>query len=282
MDQAAWRRAAGSRAGAVGLATASRSGSLTLVGIGIAAGAHLTAEARAALEAADEVLHVAADPVSSAWLETLNPRSRSLHGLYEPGAPRDRIYDAIAEELVRPVRAGRRVCAAFYGHPGVLARPAHAALALARSDGLDARMLPAVSALDCLFADLGLDPADTGLQTYDATDFLVRGLRPDTSAALVLWQISVIGRTRWSPQPDFRGLRVLVEQLARWYPPEHPVVVYEASPYPAVAGPRIHRVALRAVDGDDVRPMSTLYVPPATPPAVDRAMLERLRLDGRE
>jgi hypothetical protein len=36
-------------------------------------------------------------------------------------------------------------------------------------------MLPAISAEDCLFADLGVDPADHGCPSYEATDFLVHG-----------------------------------------------------------------------------------------------------------
>jgi uncharacterized protein YabN with tetrapyrrole methylase and pyrophosphatase domain len=234
------------------------------------------------LEGADEVLYVAADPVAATWLQTLNPRSRSLHTLYEQGVNRDRIYSAIAEEILKPAREGRRVCAAFYGHPGFLARPAHEALARAREEGIDARMLPAVSALDCLFADLGLDPADTGLQTYDATDFLLRGRAPDTSAALVLWQLSVIGRTQWSRTPDYAGIRVLVEQLRRWYPSEHSVTVYEASPYPAVAAPRIDEVPLGTLAEEHITPMSTLYVPPASARAVDAELAERLRLDPQD
>jgi uncharacterized protein YabN with tetrapyrrole methylase and pyrophosphatase domain len=228
------------------------------------------------------VLYVAADPIAASWLQTLNPRSRSLNPLYKRGVPRERIYSAIAEEIVRVARGGRHVCAAFYGHPGFLARPAHEAITRARDEGITARMLPAVSALDCLFADLGLDPADTGLQTYEATDFLIHARRPDTSAALVLWQLSVIGKTRWSPEPDYGGVRVLVEHLTRFYPVDHEVIAYEASPFPGVPTPRIERVPLGELPEARLTQMSTLYVPPSTPPAVDPAVVERLRPDGGE
>lgn len=279
--------AAAATAGRVPLAGAVRlvpahSGSLTVVGIGIAAGAHLTAETRSALERADEVLYVAADPIAASWLQTLNPRTRSLNPFYEPGLPREEIYSTIAEEIVKAAREGRRVCAAFYGHPGFLARPAHEAIARAREEGIAARMLPAVSALDCLFTDLGVDPADTGLQSYEATDFLLHARRPDTSAALVLWQLSVIGKTRWSPEPDYGGVRFLVEHLERWYPVEHEVIAYEASPFPGVPTPRIERVPLGELAEARLTPMSTLYVPPSTPPAVDPAAVDRLWPEGRE
>jgi hypothetical protein len=57
--------------------------------------------------------------------------------------------------------------------------------------GVSARMLPGVSAEDNLIADLGVDPA--GLQSYEATGFLVYKYRFDTSAGLVLWQVGVLG-----------------------------------------------------------------------------------------
>jgi len=94
-------------------------------------------------------------------------------------------------------------------------------------------MLPAVSALDCLVADLGIDPAATGLQSYEATDFIVHRRRPDTAATLVLWQIGVVGELGYARAPRRENLALLVDRLARAYPREHEVIVYEASPYPS-------------------------------------------------
>src|SRR5437773_2103233 len=82
-------------------------------------------------------------------------------GLSAPGKPRRETYAEMVEELLAPVRAGHNVCAAFYGHPGVFVNPGHEAIRRARAEGFPARMLPAVSALDCLVADLGIDPAAT-------------------------------------------------------------------------------------------------------------------------
>lgn len=248
-------------------------GSLTVVGTGIAAGAHLTSEARAALEGADEVLYLVSEPLAAAVLTSLNSNSRSLFGAYRDGMPRGEIYRAIAHEIVESVRAGKRVCAAFYGHPGVFVRPAHEAVRIARAEGFPARMMPAVSALDCLFADLGIDPADAGLQIYEATEFLLRARSPDVSAGLVLWQLHVIGQERWGDAG--KGLGLLAEYLGRWYPPTHETIVYEASPFP-IAGAAIDRVPLGDLGGRTPPLQSTLYVPPARAITVDPEMAERL------
>ena len=110
------------------------SGSLTVVGTGIQLGSHLTREARLLLETADVVLSVVAEPGMQAVLEQLNPETRSLHDLYELGESRAEAYEAMAEEIVRHVREGKNVVAAFYGHPGVFVAPSHEAIRI-RAEG---------------------------------------------------------------------------------------------------------------------------------------------------
>ncbi len=157
----------------------------------------------------------------------------------------------MAEEILRPVREGLDVCAAFYGHPGVFVNPSHDAIARARAEGYRTRMLPAVSAEDCLFADLGVDPCRSGCQSYEATNFLVHRRRVDSTAALVLWQIGTVGNVTAAAEARPSGLPVLVETLLELYPPDHEVVVYEASPYPGF-DPLVRAVALSELAADEV------------------------------
>jgi hypothetical protein len=238
----------------------------------------VTPEADAAIERADEVLFLVADPLMVRWLERRHPRTRSLETLYAPGKRRSETYREIVAELLAPIRAGRNVCAVFYGHPGVFARPGHEAIRQARSEGFTARMLPGVSALDCLVADLGLDPAASGLQSYDATDFLVHRRKPDTAATLVLWQIGVVGELGYATEPRREHVELLVERLRRFYRPDHETIVYEASPYPDVADPLVLRLPLEALPEAEVPLLSTLVVPAARRPRRDRPVMERLGL----
>jgi uncharacterized protein YabN with tetrapyrrole methylase and pyrophosphatase domain len=238
----------------------------------------VTPEASWAIERADEVLHLVTQPLTAQWIERTNPRSRSLHRLYEPGKPRGETYAEMVEELLAPVRAGRNVCAAFYGHPGVFAHPGHEAIRRARAEGYPARMLPAVSALDCLVADLGIDPGMTGLQSYEATDFVMHLRRLDTTATLVLWQVGVVGELGYATSPRREHLALLVERLARSYPNRHEVIIYEASPYPLVANPFILRLPLAELADARVPLLATLVVPPTGKPRRDRVLTERLGL----
>jgi hypothetical protein len=238
-------------------------------------GLHLTAEAREQIEDADEVLYVAADPASRDWLASLNPRTRSLSRHYREGVPRKRIYDDMVEEILAVVREGKRVCAVFYGHPGVHVNPSHEAVRRARKEGFEARMLPAVSSEDCLVADLGVDPGAQGWQSWDATSFLLRGYRPDPTAALVLWQVDAIGRLDWNRDPNPQGLQALAQALGELYPPEHELVFYRASIYPILDG-EATRLPLHELAALESPPAGTLFVPPLPPRPIDPAMARRI------
>src|SRR3546814_6212654 len=90
------------------------------------------------------------------------------------------------------VRAGKQVCAVFYGHPGVFADVPHRVVRKAREEGIPARMEPGISAEACLYADLNLDPGQRGVQSMEATHFLVHDRRSEehTSELQSLMRIS--------------------------------------------------------------------------------------------
>ena len=223
------------------------------------------------------MLHVAGDPVAEEWLASLNPSARSLTTHYRAGVPRRLIYEGMVEEILSAVREGKRVCAVFYGHPGVYVQPSHEAVRRARDEAFEARMLPAVSAEDCLVADLGVDPGEHGWQSWEATGFLLHGVRHDPTAGLVLWQVDGIGKLDWSHDPDPRGLAALADVLAELYPAEHELLFYRASIYP-IAPAATTRIRLDELAKLPSAPAGTLYVPPLPARPVDAAMAERLGL----
>ncbi len=183
----------------------------------------------------------------------------------------------MTERLVSSVRRGQDVCAVFYGHPGVLVDSTHRAIRRLKREGYPARMFPGVSADGCLFADLGFNPGDCGVQNFEATDFLLSRRRFDPTSGLVLWQVGVLG------EPDARKgstcrkerLQTLTDSLRRSYPANHRVVLYYASIFPAHP-PIIERLALSRLPGLSVRPMAMLFVPPMPQRQVDRRILRWL------
>jgi precorrin-6B methylase 1 len=254
-----------------------RSGSLTVVGSGIKAGLQTTPEAKRWIEQTDKVLYLFADPVPATWVSKLNPSAQSLQGFYSPSKDRRETYEEIVEEIMSWVRRRLDVCVVFYGHPGVFVAPSHEAIRRARREGFPARMLPGVSAEDCLFADLGVDPGTWGCQSFEATIFLLYRRNVDITTPLLLWQVGVVGVRHGVTQPSTAGLQVLAEFLQKHYGPDHEVILHEASPYP-VFEPIVQRMRLRDLPTASLTPMCTLYVPPKGPPPPNAEMHSLLKV----
>jgi siroheme synthase len=256
--------------------TAVRQGSLACVGLGMMLGAHLGPRARNHIEQADVVFVAASDALVELWVQQMRPDACSLQPYYAEGKSRRETYAQMVDAMLAEVRAGRRVCGAFYGHPGVFAQVPHEAIARARAEGVDAVMEPGVSAEDCLYADLGLDPGRAGCQHYEASQFLFYRRRIDPSACLVLWQVAHVGDrslSRFATGEAHR--RLLVERLQEDYPCGHEVIIYEAATSP-IGTPRVERVRLDALPQAEFQMHSTLVVPPAVAPTPDSLMLARL------
>jgi len=253
---------------------------LTVVGTGFLVAGQVTPEARSAMEGADKLFYLVSDPATRFWVEGLNPTAESLYDAYGEGRRRDESYREMVERILAPLAAGLSVCVALYGHPGVFVHPSHEAVRRARQAGFPARMLPAISAEDCLYADLLVDPARDGCQSFEASDFLLRNRRFDPSSALVLWQVGAIGvltfhqRAVWGERA---GLELLGEVLSRHYPATHEIVLYTAATLP-VCEPGIHRLPLARLPEMEISVVATLFVPPKARAPIDPERLARLGL----
>jgi hypothetical protein len=137
-------------------------------------------------------------------------------------------------------------------------------------------MLPGISAEDCLFADLGIDPARSGCQSFEATDFLIFRRKFDPSSSLLLWQAGVIGSMVYRPRNVKSGLRALAQYLRGFYGGQHEVVLYEASPLPLFK-PVIRSTTVDQLPTAGVNGAMILFVPPKPRPP-DPEGLRQLRL----
>ncbi|NUS39892.1 MAG: hypothetical protein HOQ02_12835 [Lysobacter sp.] len=246
------------------------------MGLGMLLGAHLGPRARNAIAQADVVFVAVSDPIVELWVQQLHPDVRSLQPCYAEGKSRHQTYREMVEAMLAEVRVGRRVCGAFYGHPGVFAKAPHDAIAQARAEGFAAHMEPGVSAEDCLYADLGIDPGRVGCQHYEASQLLFYRRVLDPSAYLVLWQVGIAGdRTYRRFATSVAHRQLLVDRLLETYPADHPVTVYEAATLP-IAAPRMDTVALRDLATTPLHMHSTLVVPPCVALQRDEAMLARI------
>ena len=255
--------------------TTPSTGSLVCVGLGMTLGSHLGPLARSHIEQADVVFFALSDGIVELWLQRMHADVRSLQSFYQEGSSRMNTYWQMVEAMLVEVRAGKRVCGVFYGHPGVFAWVPHKAIELAREEGYHAHMEPGISAEDCLYADLGIDPGAYGCQHYEASQLLFYQRRIDPSAYLILWQIGVVGdqsMARFSTNAAYR--QVLVDVLARDYPLNHEVIIYRAATLP-IQSPRIERCTLAALPQAKVDMTDTLVIPPARAMQPDPEILAR-------
>ena len=252
---------------------------LLVVGTGIRTTGQLTVETIACMQCADRLFYIVADPVAEEVIRRLCPDgAESLYDLYGEGKPRMQTYQEMVDRILASVRTGERTAAAFYGHPGIFAYASHESIRRARAEGYRARMLPGISAEDCLFADLGVDPSSNGCQSYEATDFLLNSRSIDNSAQLILWQAGLIGDLTFRRYAyDTWAMPLLLEKLLLFYPRAHPVYLYEATTVPGCE-PVIRPIMLEQLLMAGLSATTTLYLPPARATVPDPAYLSRIRL----
>ncbi len=180
------------RASAIGTARAESRPSLMVVGLGIRYPGQLTDETRRAIASADRVFYASdrgaalSEGRFAAEVAAINPRSEAVPEA--SGGSLKEELDRQVNTVLETVRAGERVCFVTYGHPGICYYICHELIRRARLEKIRALMLPAVSSLDGLFADLAFDPAAKGLQVFDAIGFVARKKKVDDTIPIVLLQ----------------------------------------------------------------------------------------------
>jgi len=239
-------------------------GELCVVGVGISAIAHMTLEGIAAIEAADLVFYNPTSPIMAAKVKQLNPNCFNLYRLYGEGKPRRQTYLQMAELMLREVREGKRVVGVFHGHPGFFVSATRRAMRIAEREGYPARMIPGVSSVDVLCADIGLDPGTFGLQILKASSVLKRRPMVAADGHVVFIQVGAVGDNSFS----FTGFKKtrkpeFIQKVIEIYGEEQEAVYYRAAVLPGF--PYEKRVApLRAFAdtlADEIQ-AGILYLPP--------------------
>ncbi len=256
-----------------------KTGELIIIGSGIEAVGFTTHDEKL-IQTADKVFYCVADPATVVWLKALRPDAYDLYVLYDDTKVRYTTYMQMTEALLYYVRQGQKVVGVYYGHPGIFVLSSHRAIKIARREGYQAIMRAGISALDTLCADLGVDPSQPGMQTFEATDMLIRSRIPDTSLHVVLWQVGLIGELGYRRSGYINGnLSVLIEYLQKHYGEDYPVTNYIASRYPGIE-PTIEVYTLQQLHDPEIQSkvtgISTFYIAPQKAAIADVAMMERL------
>lgn len=253
-----------------------QTGSLVCVGTGMTLGSHISPLSRSYIEQADVVFVLVADGITEKWIEQMNADVRSLQPYYLEGKSRMITYREMVAAILAEVKAGKKVVGAFYGHPGVFAWVPHNAIKQARELGFKAHMEPGISAEDCLYADLGIDPGSGGCQHFETSQFMFYKRTIDTAAYLVLWQVGVAGDrslAKFTTDREYR--KVLVKLLAEYYPLDHQVFLYEAASLP-IQSFRAEHMSISALPDAVMDLKTTLVIPPSTKAQLNQQLINEL------
>jgi len=253
------------------------SGSLICVGVGMTLGAHITPIAKSHIEHADKVFLLMSNGVVEAWINGLNENTQSLQVYYQEGKSRHITYREMVHAITADVESGLNIVAAFYGHPGVFACVAHKAINYLQEKQIPAKMEAGISAEDCLYADLGIDPGKTGCIHYETSQFMFYKRQIDTAAHLILWQVAIAGDqslSKTATELEYRQL--LVELLLAHYPSEHEVILYEAKVLP-IQKVRKEYISIKALESASLNMETTLVIPPSTALVENEQIRRRLR-----
>lgn len=248
-----------------------------VLGTGVVGYRQLTREAEAALERSEQVFLLHTHDIVYEYLaDEFDAAVTDLREEYEAHTDRRDTYERMAERVLSAASSATSpVSFVLYGHPMVYVSPSQIVLERADDHELTVEVRPGVSAMDCLYVDLGLDPAENGIQMYDATDLILREYELNPSVPTMIWQIGSIETTLYttsqsSPQ-RFTRLR---EYLEQYYPEDHTVSLVKTATLP-VADPEKLDYELGNLEQihEDVTPLHTLYIPPSTSRNVQDAEL---------
>jgi uncharacterized protein YabN with tetrapyrrole methylase and pyrophosphatase domain len=253
-----------------------KAGSLVCVGTGMMLGAHITPRSRSYIENADVVFVAVSDGIVEKWIEEMNSDVRSLQIYYQEGKSRKITYQQMEEAMMIEVRAGKNVCGAFYGHPGVFALAPHKSIKQAKKEGFEAHMEPGISAEDCLIADLGIDPGIVGCQQYEASQFILYSRIIDLSAYLILWQVGIVGDrsyTKFSTSLEYK--KIFMAVLLEHYSEEQPIILYEAPTLP-ISKTRMDNILLKDLLDHQLNAETTMIIPPSSVMVENQLIREQL------
>src|SRR3990167_2110884 len=256
-----------------------KNSSLVVVGSGIKFFSHLTTETKTYITQSDKVLYLVNEPAIEEWIHLTNSNSESLENIYRSYSLRLHSYRAITHQILSEVKKNQRVCVVIYGHPTIMVQPALEAAIQAKKEGIDVLVLPGVSAEDCLFVDLMINPGSSGWQSFEATDLLIHQRSIDNRSHLILWQAGLIGELGIpKPENNNRAINVLLDYLLKYYALTDEMIVYEASQYPGFK-PKIANLYIGDLCNTIISRTSLLYIPPNTSSTTDESTLRELGIN---
>lgn len=236
-----------------------------LVGAGIAFPEHLTIETIELLGRCARICTNLPDAMVAGLPDDLREKCVGLSSLYQDGRLRTHNYHDVFRAVVEIAEINPPVAWLTPGHPIIFDSVSAALLKESKARGWSIRVVPAISCIDTLLAELGYDPAH-GMLIHECTGLVRRRIPFDPSVALMLLQPAVFNVdtaiiTPVTQGPDLSPLR---DYLCEVHAPDHQCALIRSASQVGqpdlVSWMRLHDLAAASYQ---IVAGSTLFVPPA-------------------
>jgi precorrin-6B methylase 1 len=193
---------------------------LYLVGAGIRFPEHLTVQTIEILSSCKRICTNLPASTFASLPEDLRARCKSLWPLYQDKRNRSANYQDVAQAVLDAAELEFPVAWMTQGHPIIFDSVSQLLLRVGRARGWQVFVLPAISSLDTILAEVGYDPAN-GFFVHEATGLVRRQVLLQPAITTLLLQPSLFGSdlahltANW--KPDLTPLR---DYLLRFYSKE--------------------------------------------------------------
>jgi uncharacterized protein YabN with tetrapyrrole methylase and pyrophosphatase domain len=130
-----------------------------IVGLGIMSSLQVTRETEQTLRLCKKVFYLHTEPKwIHDYLRDLSPEVVDIHRYYNEDTPREEAYIGMVQAVLEAAIQSPPVALALYGHPVVFVTPTQSILEVAPKHGLKVKVLPGISAFDCMGRPEPRDP----------------------------------------------------------------------------------------------------------------------------
>lgn len=220
---------------------------VTIIGLGIASGEHLTLEGLRLLKSCD-VIFAPRGALPEPLLRLAADFRDTSSFYHHPDTER------LLTEAVMAEAAGRSVAVCTVGHPLIFDKPVAALKEACRRAGVPCRVVPGVSAVDAVLCELGFAADQEGFQARQASH--IPGSRIDPSLPLFIFRCNAL-----ASKPGLA--KRFVAAVRKAYPPGHYASFVE-SPHVPKKGPLVDNFPVKDLEKKlaSAPAEATLFIPP--------------------
>ena len=238
-----------------------------IVGIGIRGISEITPEVERILRRSTGIFYMDPRPLVSRYFNRINRNSHNLFERYKESRRAYDVYEELSSMVVSKALKKPGVCYATYGNPMIYDTITDLILRKASSRRLKVEVVPGISALDTVLAELKLTILDQGLQIFEANRLVLHRQKIDPSVPCLVFCVGSFGTViiTLRRRNTTRRFTPLQKYLLKTYPPKHRIYLVVSSLHKdmpsRITVTSLNRLArmYRRIDYN-----TTLYIPPVT------------------